>query len=147
MTDEEFNLLAAPRITQYRIKQIESRIRALEFSLLPSGIRYDQDKVQTSPEDQTSKVVTQIDRLERQADEMRQKIPQQVDAIREACVKLESEEERTVIMMYYIGGFHMDEIAEAINYSLKSAYRIRKSALEHLAPIVKGNFKVGWIES
>lgn len=83
MTDEVFNLLSAPRITQYRIKQIESQIRALEFSLLPSGIRYDQDKVQTSPEDQTSKVVTQIDRLERQADEMRQKIPQQVDAIRE----------------------------------------------------------------
>ncbi|MCI1304883.1 MAG: DUF1492 domain-containing protein [Lachnospiraceae bacterium] len=61
-----------------------------------------------------------------------------MDAIREVCGKLESEEERTVIVMYYIDGFHMDEIAEAINYSLKSAYRIRKNALEHLAPIVKG---------
>ena len=69
---------------------------------------------------------------------MRRKIPKQVDAIREVCGKLESEEECTVIVMYYIGGFHMDEIAEAINYSMRSVYRIRRSALEHLDPIVKG---------
>ena len=138
MTDEVFNLLAAPRITQYRIKQIESRIRALEFSLLPSGVRYDQDKVQTSPEDQTSKVVTRIDQLERQAEEMRRKIPKQVDTIREVCGKLESEEERTVIVMYYIGGFHMGEIAEAMNYVLSTVYKLRKQGQHNLDAIIRG---------
>lgn len=139
MTDEVFNLLAAPRITQYRIKQIESRIHALEFGLLPSGIRYDQDKVQTSPEDQTSKVVTRIDQLERQAEEMRRKIPKQVDTIREVCGKLESEEERTVIVIYYnIGGFHMDEIAEAMNYVLSTVYKLRKQGQHNLDAIIRG---------
>ncbi len=79
-----------------------------------------------------------IDGIERQIKSLKMQIPLQVEAIREACGQLESEEERTVIVMYYIGGFHMDEIAEAINYSMRSVYRIRRSALEHLDPIVKG---------
>lgn len=137
MTDEVYHLLAAPRLSLLKIKQLEARIRALEYSLLPSGIRYDQDKVQTSPDDQTSKVMARIDEIERQIEDLKEQIPKQTDAIRKACDQLESEEERTVIVMYYIGGFHMDEIAEAINYSLRTAYRIRRKAQAHLVSIVK----------
>lgn len=131
-------VLDAPRLTQLKVRQLESRIRALEYSLLLSRIRYDQDKVQTSPDDQMSKVAARIDEIERQIKSLKMQVPRQVEAIREVCGQLESEEERTVIVMYYIGGFHMDEIAEAVGYSMRAAYRIRKRAQEHLDPIVKG---------
>jgi DNA-directed RNA polymerase specialized sigma24 family protein len=138
MTEEVYRLLSAPRVTRYRIKQIESQIRALEFSLLPSGIRYDQDKVQTSPGDQMSKTVTQISQLECQIEALKLQIPQQSDAIREACSQLDNEQERTVIVMYYIGGFHMDEIAEAMNYALSTVYKLRKQGQHNLDAIIRG---------
>ena len=60
-----------------------------------------------------------------------------MDAIREVCGKLESEEERTVIVMYYIGGFHMDEIAEAMNYALSTVYKLRKQGQHNLDAIIE----------
>lgn len=39
------------RDEQTEIDELNDRIYELEMSLLPSGIRYDQEKVQTSPSD------------------------------------------------------------------------------------------------
>ena len=61
-----------------------------------------------------------------------------MDAIREVCGKLESEEERIVIVMYYIGGFHMDEIAETLNYALSTVYKLRKQGQRKLSNVIKG---------
>lgn len=142
VTDKVYRLLTAPRTTKNKIKQLEARANALAYTLLPSGIRYDRAKVQTSPDDQLLKVTAKLDEIEREIKKLKGQMLRQVEEIREACNHLEKEEERTVLVMYYIGGFHMDKIAEAIGYSVQSAYRIRKKAQMHLDEVVKRKIKV-----
>ena len=47
------------------IETLQLRIKELQLSLLPRGIRYDSDKVQTSPSDQMLEVAAKVDALER----------------------------------------------------------------------------------
>lgn len=49
------------RNSKPRLKIIEEKIEELKYSLLPTGIRYDHDKVQTTPEDRMLKVFEKID--------------------------------------------------------------------------------------
>lgn len=48
------------------IETLQLRIKGLQLSLLPSGIRYDSDRVQTSPSDKMIEVAAKVDALERQ---------------------------------------------------------------------------------
>lgn len=142
VTDKVFQLLTAPRSTKNKIRQLEARANALAYTLLPSGIRYDRAKVQTSPDDQLLKVTAKLDETEREIKRLKRRMLRQVEEIREACDHLEKEEEQTVLIMYYVGGAHMDQIADAIGYSVQSAYRIRKEAQIHLDEVAKRKIKV-----
>ena len=58
MTVKQF--LYSVRDEQKEIEELTDRIYEMRMSLLPSGIRYDTDKVQTSPEDKLSECEAKI---------------------------------------------------------------------------------------
>ena len=53
------------RKEQYEIEHLKRMISNAEAGLLPSGIRYDKDKVQTSPQDTMSKVIAKAVDMQR----------------------------------------------------------------------------------
>ena len=93
MTDKVYEFLNAPRHTLLQIQDLSAKIEALEDSLLPSGIRYDADKVQTSPKDPVPEIMAKIDDLDRQVKALQQKVAGQAKDIGDACRKLERKEE------------------------------------------------------
>lgn len=97
-----------------------------------SGVRYDKDVVQSSPSDRMSAVIAEIDALERKRDALVDARMKAVEQIEEAVNSLSDETERTVLYMQYIGRERMDEIAEELQYSRRSAYRLRAQALRSL---------------
>ncbi len=139
MTDEVYKLLTAPRKTKYRIEQIKSKIIALRYTLMPSAIRYDMDKVQTSPIDALPDRMAQISELEDKLMEMNQIYQIEINDIIKACNEMGKEPEKTILMMQYVGGLSVITIAGRLNYSVSYTYKLRSSGYDLLnKTIVKG---------
>ena len=139
MTDEVYKLLTAPRKTKYRIEQIKSKIIALRYTLMPSAIRYDMDKVQTSPIDALPDRMAQISELEDNLMEMNQIYQIEINDIIKACNEMGKEPEKTILMMQYVGGLSVITIAGRLNYSVSYTYKLRSNGYDLLnKTIVKG---------
>ena len=132
MTDKVYQLLYTPRQIDQQIGRINAKIRSLRDSLALSGVRYDSDRVQSSPSDRMSAVIAETDALERKRDALVDARMKAVEQIEEAVNSLSDETERTVLYMQYIGKERMDDIAETIGYSRSRVYGIRYKALQHL---------------
>ena len=66
MNKQTYNYLNSVRVLHWRWLRLKARHDELESCLLPAAIRYDKDKVQTSPDDTISKIVAEIAELESQ---------------------------------------------------------------------------------
>ena len=135
MTGHEY-MMQVRRI-ELRIRRITLQIEELESSLLPQGIRYDKDKVQTSPEDTLSKIAGRISDLEKQRTQLVRERRLLLLEIQDALDRLDNEQEQIVLEAYYLSRMSMREIAEMISYSIRSVYTFRKRGIEKLANIAK----------
>lgn len=125
-----------------RIKAIDAVIEAkamaanaLRLSLLPSGLRYDSDKVQTSPSDQLLSGYVRIsDKLERLEAEMRQLMIERADAVAAidaALERLEDKRESLAIMAYYVKREKVKDIARRMSYSEDMIYLLIRRGIEN----------------
>ena len=103
---------------------------------LPSAIRYDKDKVQTSPDDQMSKIVAEINALETEMAEVQLLKTQQIEKIELAVNSLESDEERTALTMRYINRRPIAEIADDMGYSEPTIYRFMRQGRTNLLRLI-----------
>lgn len=120
---------------EIQIKQMQ--IAQIRSSLLPSGIRYDVDKVQTSPSDQISEVMARADEIDR-------RIAADVDAMQEDLFKamdmidaLEDSRERQVLTLYFLTPTvnRMEDVAEIMSYSVRQVFTIYEEALKHCSEL------------
>jgi DNA-directed RNA polymerase specialized sigma24 family protein len=132
MTEEVYQLLYAPRKIDRKIGRINAKIESLRYSLSVSGIRYDKDNVQSSPSDRMSEVFAEIDELERDRDALIHNRMEYISSIEHNVDTLDDDEERTILYMQYIGNDNAQKIADTIPCSLRTYYRTRKKALDHL---------------
>ena len=129
-------------LQQIRRKEIEIRRKQLQHDelqscLLPGAIRYDVDKVQSSPEDPMGKIFAELDDLERQIAELNAEKAKLIHVITEAIEQLDDDFEKTVLTEFYIGRRSMRDAARAIDYSSRRAYYFRKQGVIHLDEIRK----------
>ena len=130
MTSHEY-MMQVRRI-ELRIKRITLQIEELESCLMPQGIRYDKDKVQTSPEDTLSKVAGKILELEKQRTQLMRERALLLMEMQDMVDQIENETERLVLEAYYISRITMRKIAEMIPCSIQHAYRLRKRGLQRI---------------
>lgn len=130
MTGHEY-MMQVRRI-ELRIRRITLQIEELEASLLPQGIRYDKDKVQTSPEDTLSKITAKISVLEKLRTQLVWERRLLLLEIQDALDRLDNENEQIVLEAYYLSRMSMREIAEMINYSVSYTYRLRTLGLQRI---------------
>ena len=123
MNREVYAFMNGARVLHLRWLKLRAKRDELEFCLLPGAIRYDVDKVQSSPADGTNQIVIEILELERQMAEIQQRKYIQIEKIDAAISELDSDEERTALTMRFINRAPVTEIAAAMGYAEPTIYK------------------------
>lgn len=117
-----YDFLNSARVLHWQYLRLKAKHDELETCLLPAAIRYDKDKVQTSPDDQMSKICAEIHELELEMARVQRKKFIQIEKIEKAVNAL-ADEERTALTMRYINRVSVSAIAEAMGYSEQRIYQ------------------------
>ena len=123
MNRQAYIFLNSARVLHWEWLRLKAKHDELESCLLPAAIRYDKDKVQSSPEDPMSKVVAEVMELEKEMKRVQLNKSRQIAKIDKAISQLESDEERTALTMRYINRKAVKEIAEEMGYSEARIYQ------------------------
>lgn len=134
--NEVYAFFGKPRLHDNKIKRIESTLEGLRSSLLPGGMRYDTDKVQTSPNDKMLEIYCRIDELERELEEEKQKKAHAILEIDRALMKVPEGPYKQLLAEYYIGRIDIYKIADGMGVSVRHCYRLRKKAVETFCEIM-----------
>lgn len=123
MNRQAYEFLNSARVLHWQWLRLKAKHDELESCLLPAAIRYDKDKVQSSPEDAISKIVAEINALETKMKIVQMNKARRIDEIDRAISSIESDEERTALTMRYINRISVPDIAEAMGYSEQRIYQ------------------------
>ena len=136
---DTYNYLSRIRQQEWTILRLTLQHDELQSCLLPSGIRYDKDVVQTSPEDKLSAIAGAVIELEGRIQQLKHQKARLIMEVTAAIDQLPDDKESAVLTAYYVKRMTMEGVAEAIGNSTQHAYRIRKRAVSHLTAILNGN--------
>ncbi len=137
MTDREaYVFLGQIRGYDNKIKRLERTIESLRYNLMPGAIRYDKDRVQTSPQDSMSELFSRIDEYERELGEEYNKRAQAVIEIDEALNRMDKTKERTVLKEYYIGQSSIRDIADGLGFTIRHCLRLKKNGVSMFAEVM-----------
>ena len=119
----------------WEIQVKEMQLAQIRATLLPSGIRYDIDKVQTSPTDPMSRIMARIDEMSRDVEKDLARLRADRRKAQDMINQLENPLERTVLNAYFLtpGINRMDDVAEMMCYSPRQVYRIYEDAINHVS--------------
>ena len=134
---ETYNYLLRVRSYERTIWRLTLQHDELQSCLLPAGIRYDKDVVQTSPEDKLSAVAAAVLDLEWHIRNLQEQKARAIMEITKAIDGVEDERERTVLSAFFIGRVSIDKIAETMHYSASHVYTLRRRGVKHLAASLK----------
>lgn len=137
MNQEAHDILNAVRIIDLQILRLMSKKKMLESCLYPSGIRYDLEKVQGSPENQLEKLTGEIFEVERKIRDLYSAKLDKAAEIEALINQVESEEYRTILMLRYIGHMSINKIAESMSYSPDWVYKKHRKAVDEVGKIMK----------
>ena len=137
MNQEAHDILNAVRVIDLQILRLMSKKKMLESCLYPSGIRYDLDKVQGSPENQLEKLTGEIFEVERKIRDLYSSKLDKAAEIEALINQVESEEYRTILMLRYIGHMSINKIAESMSYSPDWVYKKHRKAVDEVGKIMK----------
>lgn len=120
---------------EIQIKQMQ--IASIRSTLLPSGIRYDGDRVQTSPSDPMSRVAARIDEMTRDIAEDCRQMQKDFNEARQMIGRLEDPRERQVLTLYFLTPTvnRMEDVAEIMSYSVRQVFTIYEEALKHCSEL------------
>lgn len=128
-----------------RIRLIRREIRLLEEQILRDtvfasnvkAIRYDIDKIQTSPVgDRMADIISGIVNATDELHERIKLLQEKESEARTYLLQLREEHER-VLILHYLDGYKWDVVADKMNYSEKYIYDIKDKALAELTEVLK----------
>lgn len=137
MNRRAYVFLNSARVLHWEWLRLKAKHDELESCLLPAAIRYDKDKVQTSPEDAMSKIVAEVTELEKEMNRVQLRKSQQIAKIDKAISALSSAEERTALTMRYINRIPVTDIADAMGYSEQRIYQFMDRGGAQIAKCLK----------
>ena len=136
---ETYDFLLGPRRISDEIWRKDLRRQELRSCLLPAGIAYDKDRVQTSPEDSMARVMAEVDELDGQIDALQRARALEILRISRVIDQMDDPREATVLDAYYLGRKSMQEIAEHLHYSTRHVYRLRDDGVAKMSQMSIGS--------
>lgn len=135
MTQNEMSMyLGRVRNLIRKEQKLRQHIEELRLSLLPSGIRYDKDKVQTSPLDQMLEALSEIDHYERKRLKVVKVLIDTRSIIARKLIIL-PQKEYYVLSQYYLGLKTMNDISEDLGVTERHAFRIKNNGISMLCKL------------
>ncbi len=140
MTDNQMraeSYLKCIRDVERNLKVKRNELDALRYKASGAGaIRYDKDKVQTSPSDYMAMAIADVIELEKQIEEDETSIEEMKGKAYTVVRRIEQPEHRTMIEWFYLNGISMAETALRMSMSERTAYYLKDDALESFGKIM-----------
>lgn len=133
------DLISRVRSIDRKIWRLTIRRDELQSCLLPGAVRYDVDKVQSSPKDKLADIAAAVVDIDRTISELQRAKADAILQLSERIEKLDDEREKVILTAYFIGRKSMSEISDKLGYSVKHVYRLRKMGLQKVANNAKAN--------
>ena len=130
MTDEVFEYLTGPKKTAELIRKKKEKRVELICSLGAKAIRYDKDRVQSTPQDRMSDIMGEVDELDRQIRELKDRLYEQRRELSAWFSELEETDEK-MMRMRYLTGATWETIARATHRSIRTTYRRHKDITDN----------------
>lgn len=134
MTDNQArasSYLSSIRNIEKRLNNKRLELDALRYKASGAGaIRYDKDRVQTTPEDFVVKAMNDIIRIEKQIEKEEREAEKKKGKAYSIVRKMDQAEQRIIIEWYYFNGLSMIDAATRMNIAERTAYYLRDDALE-----------------
>lgn len=137
MNKQVYEFLNSVRVLHWQWLRLKAKHDELESCLLPAGIRYDKDRVQSSPEDQISRIVARINELEHKMNAVQLAKSKRIEEIDKAISAIKSEEERTALTMRFINRLPVSYIAEQMGYAEPTIYKFMNQGGEQIAKSIR----------
>lgn len=123
------------------VDPIDAKIKELsikhETLTLPAAIRYDRDRVQTSPSnDQMDNAARRLIDIEAQINELYNEKADRIDLIFHALDQLKDERQRMILIRHYIRHERMEKIADDMNYDISWTYKLLRTGLHDLSALI-----------
>lgn len=132
MVGRAYNYLDSANCIGKEIIRKVNKLDTLRGCLMPGGVAYDRDKVQTSPKDRMADVTAEIVALEDEIARLKLHKAIMIIEIYNVIEQLPDESERTILNCYFIGGESITQVAGKVNYSRSGAYYILNRGIEHI---------------
>lgn len=137
MTDELLKILTKPRNIKAEMRRVDARIEDTRLMMLPSAIRYDTDKVISSPSDPMLKFAEQIDELEQQKKKLKEEYLVARSKLLNLVDKLSDNIMKDVIQARYMSEMRFKDIVETIPVEEAQMYRLHNKAIGEMEEIIK----------
>ncbi len=132
-TKKVIDLLMAPHRKKQEILRLETVIQELYDCLLPGAIRYDSEKVQTSPKNKQEETIVKIESLEDDLQKLKEERAEMIIAVNDAIENhVEDPVQKAVLIYYYVNRLNPDNVARRIGYGRRWMYKIKNDAIEKL---------------
>ena len=119
------------RAAEKSIASKRMEIEALLYKASGAGaIRYDKDRVQTSPQDFMTMAIADAIKLEKQIQKTEAKIDEMKCMAYSIVRQMDKVEQRAVIEWFYLNGLSMKETAMKLHMSERSAYYLKDDAIK-----------------
>ena len=138
MRDELYTFLHRPMWTKAKIRTKEAQIRDLQLMMLPGAIRYDKDKVQSTPSDPMAEYVERLSELEADIRKLKRQYLREQKEVSKYIGLLPDPNEADVLTARYITGLRFEAIAEQCHVSEPTVYRWHRVGINHLGEIIPG---------
>lgn len=119
------------RLERREIRILTEQIYAKEMDLLPSGIRYDKDQIQTSIEDHMTEKLAELGDYERKREKLlKSLIKRQTQAI-DIVARIPDTKQRQVMEIYYFDNSNptWDDISGEMGYERRYILKVHGDAL------------------
>lgn len=136
MTNELYNKLSAYENKKKEIKELDAQIHEYEMNLLPNGIRYDMDKIQTSPTDPMSKLLSEVGDLMKKRDILSLEASKELAKLKQFIDQLLNGNERLILKYRWINNLSWSEISEKLSYSEEWCYKHNRKAIADLEKLI-----------
>lgn len=128
------NLLFDVRNLLHEIKIKQAELNNIRDCLLPKGIRYDTDPVQTSPTDPLLTMVERMEPIEKKIQDSIANIYSKYEAAYDLVEGVKDPEQRQVLHLYFLSGnkYSLEQIGRIMCMSRRTVYRRYKDGLDSL---------------
>lgn len=137
MTDELFAVLTKPRNIKAEMRRIDARIEDTRLMMLPSAIRYDTDKVISSPSDPMLKFAEKIDELEQKKKKFKEEYLEARSILLSLVDKLSDNVMKDIIQGRYMSEMKFRDIVEILPVEEAQMYRLHNKAIEEMEKMIK----------